>query len=367
MTSPTPFVLNCVVKSPHVATRPELLFVLIHGLTSAAATFDPVGQAIADQSGSVVVAVDLRGHGSSPEPAHLLDYGIDDMAADVLHTLAVNGLMALPTSAALAAAPAAPAAAATATTESTATTASTATSHHPNNTIKTRRLVVLGHSYGSKVALRIAAIAPHLIAAVLVEDMTIAARDSRPAARALDEDGVLAEATARKAQWPQVLAFPSHQAVDDWYRAVCRTDKGKHDYTRKIGERRIAPPPTATAATSAPPSSDAAAPAETTIYYPLFKPHVSLVWGNICACTGQNDVWSESKKFKFPVHIIAADREGAIGKNTFRELLSQAQRITATGGAPRTVVKILNSGHSIHRTHPAEFIAAVVELTATAV
>ncbi len=61
------------------ATRPP--FLLVHGLSSNARTWDPVARRLAE-AGCHVVAIDQRGHGLSDKPAE--GYGFEEVTADLL-------------------------------------------------------------------------------------------------------------------------------------------------------------------------------------------------------------------------------------------------------------------------------------------
>jgi pimeloyl-ACP methyl ester carboxylesterase len=63
---------------------PRLLAVLVHGVTSSSRTWWRVGPALAER-GYRVLAVDLRGHGSSPRPTAGLS--VADLATDVAETV----------------------------------------------------------------------------------------------------------------------------------------------------------------------------------------------------------------------------------------------------------------------------------------
>jgi pimeloyl-ACP methyl ester carboxylesterase len=67
--------------------------VLVHGVTSSSRTWWRVGPALAER-GYRVLAVDLRGHGSSPRPAAVLS--IADLATDVAETVAAAAGRAAP-------------------------------------------------------------------------------------------------------------------------------------------------------------------------------------------------------------------------------------------------------------------------------
>jgi len=108
-----------ILHSVEVGEGPRL--VLLHGLFGSARNFGAVQRALAARHR--VIALDLRNHGASPHAA-AMDYAV--MAADVIETLARND--ALPA-------------------------------------------VVLGHSMGGKVAMRMALERPDTVCALIVADI----------------------------------------------------------------------------------------------------------------------------------------------------------------------------------------------------
>lgn len=63
--------------------------VLLHGVMSEAARMDPLSARLRDRAAATVIALDLRGHGSSGGPPGDVDYigQYEDDVADVIEAL----------------------------------------------------------------------------------------------------------------------------------------------------------------------------------------------------------------------------------------------------------------------------------------
>jgi len=133
----SPYGLRLAVREWTGPARGAPGILLLHGLGSSARIFDDVGPRLA--RGFRVVAYDQRGHGESGKPAS--GYGFDHVAADVLAVM---------------------------------------------DSLRLRRPVVVGHSWGANVALEAAARHPRRVAgAVLIDGgfISMRARFDWPAAR----------------------------------------------------------------------------------------------------------------------------------------------------------------------------------------
>ena len=118
---------SSVQLSSSLCTPSRPTTVLIHGLDSSKQTWTSV---LADlqKDGYPAIAVDLRGHGESPL-GNPDDFGPAALASDVLAALTHHGI----------------------------------SSSSP--------VVIVGHSMGGKVAMRLAAMSPDVVAALVIEDM----------------------------------------------------------------------------------------------------------------------------------------------------------------------------------------------------
>eukprot|EP01063_Lacrimia_lanifica_P034847 TRINITY_DN6537_c0_g1_i1.p1 TRINITY_DN6537_c0_g1~~TRINITY_DN6537_c0_g1_i1.p1 ORF type:complete len:294 (+),score=102.34 TRINITY_DN6537_c0_g1_i1:61-942(+) len=166
------------------------LFVLLHGLTSAGATFWNVQDALA--ATARVLLVDLRGHGGSPE-AEDLDYRLAPMAEDVHRLLTKPG---------------------------TPFCLAAGESFH-----------LLGHSWGSRVAFQYAEAYAATVKTLLVEDEFV--DSDKPAVRPDDDDEakIMSKAAGFAGQYRPV--FPTWDAALAFYNATHGTESGV-DYTRKV-------------------------------------------------------------------------------------------------------------------------------------
>eukprot|EP00760_Papus_ankaliazontas_P038686 PhM_4_TR9242/c0_g1_i2/m.24400 len=290
-------ILNNVVFKPTAAaaTNPKHCAVLIHGMTSAHQTFLSVMQAIADRASIDVVGVDLRGHGASPEPEDATAYGLEEMAGDVAATVRSLGY---------------------------------------------DKVLVLGHSWGSRVAMQFAACHTDMTLGVLVEDEFMDADAASLAeSPAVAPEELAREAAAKKSQW--VAAFDTYESCEGFLTTVFGPPSriGQQDYSRKILKKAGTP---------------------TDTYVPLFKPHATYVWNEVCRKADMNFVWRDTVKYPMPVRIMAggdptsADIKPPMFEKLSSEVASMAQPEL------RSIVRIDGSEHTIHRTHPDEFLADFV-------
>jgi pimeloyl-ACP methyl ester carboxylesterase len=192
-----PFVLHHVVYRPATARAAAaaaadalgpLCHVWLHGMTSGARTFADVMRPVADASGLPVVALDLRGHGASPEPAAPTAYTPAAMAADVKATLDSLGIA---------------------------------------------RCHLLGHSYGARVAFQFAADYAPRVATLVIEDAFAAA--DRSGGPALDAAAFAARAAAMRAQYAG--SFATRAAAAAFFERVAGPARshGFDSYDRNVG------------------------------------------------------------------------------------------------------------------------------------
>jgi aspartate aminotransferase, cytoplasmic len=290
--------LNFLLTPPPAAPPGtfDRAIVLLHGLTSAHQTFLNVLQPLAAASELPILAIDLRGHGRSPEPEDPLEYGLSEMAADVVET------------------------------------ADACEELSPG-----AKLIVLGHSWGSRVALQLGSDHTDRVLAVVVEDEFVRG-DAEKKGPALSKE-VLAERVAELRSTFQ----PEHatrEALIAWFETSVGEPSrfGLADYANKVGKR------------------DGDNGQE--VWFPLFKPHADLVWDEYCRLADMNVVWKDTESCPFLIHVMAGGgkKSGSdVSDEDFEELRSQA---AAMSGGLRTVNRIEGAGHVVHRTHPDEFLAS---------
>jgi pimeloyl-ACP methyl ester carboxylesterase len=295
------------------ATRArEHAIVLVHGMTSAAATFANVTHDLT--AVAHVFAVDLRGHGRTAEPADCADdaeaflaaFAIPRMARDVAHfvrtvVFAEHGVAA-----------------------------------------EVGSVHVLGHSWGARVvsALALDAASSGLVKSLMIEDEVMTALDLPPE----QATEALAAAKLSRARGLWADSFPTEEAAVAFCGDAMQADPVANGYGRKV--------------TLVPGKEEGSVQ-----FKVLFKPHVAIAWNFHATTFDCRSVWDGSS-FAGPVTVIGAAR-GAYSdaqkkSMTFEALCSQTR-------APRRYATVNGSGHSVHRTHPTEFAALVRTYVAVAV
>ena len=341
-----------VTRAPAAADgAPAPLVVLVHGMTSAGLTFANVTDAIARLAGVNVVAVDLRGHGASPDaPALAGGYRLRAMAADIVALLA-----ALAADASLHAAG--------------------------------RRVHLLGHSWGSRVVATLAVHWPALVASVFVEDeylVPVGPRAAEVDGAALPtlgpfelpadaDDAAVGVAGVKKAaagsapafeEWTEAAMdveaakmaalyqphFPTYDDAIAFYNAT--TGPGVCDFSRKILERDVEVPAKA---------GDGATTTEKG-FVVLFKPHVAHAWDFHCrASADAQRLWLDVRRFPFPVHVQKGgdDATSDVSPAMWARIEAEAAALAAAGGR-RSVSIIPGAAHTVHRACPEAFTADLV-------
>lgn len=328
------------------------VIVLLHGLTSALQTFINVSQQIADLTNVPVCAMDLRGHGGSPEvPLEDLngfaDYRIRMMASDIAETLWVDKK------------------------SEKALKIKDAEDGRPG---KCQPFVyVLSHSWGSRVALQFAAQYYTRILGCYVEDEIIGP-DLKKGPPIDDQDKIDAHYKELKDKWDKYAPhqFNSEEEVAQFYETVAGPPKtfGFPNYSRKIASRQIEEDSNHNNSSSSTSVSDVAAAGTKktkTIYFPLFKPHVAFAFDEFARVADMNGIWKDPKQYPFLIHICCGDGEenGAdVSKEEYDKLLRQAT--VEMAGHRRSVSLIAGSGHVIHRDYQDLFLMDFQQFVAKA-
>jgi pimeloyl-ACP methyl ester carboxylesterase len=289
------YVYTPLATSTSTATEPAL--VLIHGMTSAAATFGSVAPQLATIAH--VFAVDLRGHGKSREPEaatpteYLAAFSIDAMAADVINFVetVVWG------------------------------------KHDVGSAL--RRVHLLGHSWGARVVCAVAASRPEMVESLIIEDEVMHRLPHKH-----DDDGARSRVARAQNMWR-----PRFPTEDDAVAFCMDTMQSAHgeQYRRKI---------TKTSDTNDP-------------YLLLFKPHVAIAWDHHATVFDCTSVW---RTFPRTILVVCADDATSDVDPACREALAaEAAVMRAKDDLDRRLAHILGSSHSIHRSHPQEFVSVVCD------
>eukprot|EP00672_Neobodo_designis_P027757 CAMPEP_0174854258 /NCGR_PEP_ID=MMETSP1114-20130205/30582_1 /TAXON_ID=312471 /ORGANISM="Neobodo designis, Strain CCAP 1951/1" /LENGTH=326 /DNA_ID=CAMNT_0016088943 /DNA_START=43 /DNA_END=1023 /DNA_ORIENTATION=+ len=293
----------------------EHAIVLVHGMTSAAATF---GNVLHDLTAVAhVFAVDLRGHGRTADPtvsendggAEFLDaFVIPTMARDVAHFIRTVVFVEKGV-------------------------ASDVGSVH-----------VLGHSWGARVvsALAMDPASTDLVKSLVIEDEVMTALDLPEEQKT--KELAIAKLQRAKGMWQPV--FPSKDAAVKFCADAMQGDVANY-------ERKVIP--------EDPTKPDGA-------YKVLFKPHVAVAWNFHATTFDCVPVWDGSA-FPRPVAIVSADDDTSdivIAKQT-KSLLEEATTARDQRKLDRRFTVIAGSSHSVHRTHSHEFVHAVRDFVAAVV
>lgn len=290
----------------------EHALVLVHGMTSAAATFGNVMEELT--SVAHVFAVDLRGHGRTAEPptmggenaeAFLDAFCIPTMAADVAHFIR------------------------------------TVVFEEKGVAKEVGSVHVLGHSWGARVVSALAADASSksLVKSLIIEDEVMTALEL-PAEQATKELAIGKVARAQ-GMWKELHA--SKEGAVKFCADAMQGDVAAYD--RKVMQIGEGDEP----------------------FKVLFKPHVAIAWNFHATTFDCTAVWDGSA-FKGPVGVIAAGDESGdiVVAKLEHSMLEQASAAKARG-LDRRFTTIAGSSHSVHRSHPHEFVHSVRDFVAAVV
>ena len=291
--APPPVKLASTAMAPHRPTT-----VLIHGLDSSKETWSGVLADLAT-AGYPAVALDLRGHGESPL-GDIDTFGPDTLAADVRHAIEEMGI---------------------------------------------QRAVVVGHSMGGRIAMRLAADELHaerpLLAACVIEDMDTRVRAAAPEltpelSTALGE---WHEESGRR--WPSWAAV--REALLPWYGDAKRVEgwRGK----------RVRPLPGGSWWSDVNPA--AMRLARSTV---LDSEDAHKAWAALAEAAQ-----SESAR-RFALHLWVADTL-TTGRGTVCALEGEGSIAQMAERLPAASVRhFKGAGHSIHNTNREEFVEALREV-----
>jgi pimeloyl-ACP methyl ester carboxylesterase len=199
-------------------------------------------------------------------------------------------------------------------------------------------LYVLGHSWGSRVALQFSAQYCTRILGCFVEDEIIGPDLKKGPPKEESDINTLYKETKEK--WDKFAPhqFNSEEEVVKFYETVAGPPKtfGFPNYSRKIASKEIV--------------VEGGDQRKTVVYFPLFKPHVAFAFDEYARVADMNFVWKDFKSYPFLIHICCGDGEenGAdVSKEEFAKLFREAT--VEMAGHRRSVSLIKGSGHVIHR------------------
>eukprot|EP00672_Neobodo_designis_P010341 CAMPEP_0174856664 /NCGR_PEP_ID=MMETSP1114-20130205/36158_1 /TAXON_ID=312471 /ORGANISM="Neobodo designis, Strain CCAP 1951/1" /LENGTH=330 /DNA_ID=CAMNT_0016091469 /DNA_START=54 /DNA_END=1046 /DNA_ORIENTATION=- len=295
----------CGAEGVDGAPQTTVPLILLHGMTSASATFASVGQALADRVGTEVIALDLRGHGRTPEPPtdaapdtpeYLELWRVEAMARDVLHFLR--------------------------------------TRKTPNGADVV--VDVLGHSWGAKVACALTQLVQRgdggvqpvvAVRSVIIEDGALVPRE-----RCMPEAETQLRVARAASLWRD--AFPSMDEATEFC-VVAMGDQSNTttaDYAGKIAENATKPGS----------------------YEVLFRPHCDIAWNHHATRYDAAPVWAGAT-FAGPMAAITAER-GVFTRKQDRRALVADQEAARAKGLVREIVTIPRSRHNVHKTEPRQYV-----------
>jgi len=286
------------ISSP---SRPAIL--LIHGLDSSKQTWTSVAADLTS-IGYPVLAVDLRGHGESPL-GDANDFGPAALATDVLSAARGSGASG--------------------------------------------PFVVVGHSMGGRVAMRLAAMEPSAVACLVVEDMDVRPRQVPQAVIDLESSAAMdrfrADSGRRFESWEEAKA-----ALAPWY------DEERMESWKGARIRQALTPA----------SSSSPSPGQASWWWSDVNPMaMTLAYRTVLASRDGGEAWAELAALTgaggrppFPIHLWVADPsmtvcnwDGPGGISTMKASVPVAEVREWPGAA-----------HSIHNTARPEFVAELKRL-----